>query len=404
MPLPAPIRRFHRYRGYDYSRGAAMFLTFHLEPRIPVFGKVVDGRMEYSEVGMIARRVLARERDRTPAVQLKRSIIMPEHVHLRLYLRPGQKEPLRKLGQFVYNFKAWTRNHAKKIGVEIRWQKNYHDRICLSREIITLVDKYIDNNPRKWSLMNGNPPPLKVVEPLASEFLRQDEWWTGVGRTDWLSAPCGADLPACAAGSGRGAAESGGHLEGTAHARAIPRFAAVRLSRTIPAAKFGEVTDRLLKAAEMGWHLAGTWISPCERVVFAELVRRGFPIVRGSQDPLQMVYRPKDDESRLFSEGRYLLLSRVFAEGTPRGVGWHGMNDALAGMALAGGGVSAYVRWDRQKGLKWDFGRSAPGGADLPACAAGSGCGAAASDDHLESTAQAGANLAAHTGEGGAIL
>lgn len=379
MPLPTPIRRFHRYRGYDYSRGAAMFITFHLEPRIPVFGKVVDGRMEYSEVGMIARRVLARERDRTPDVQLKRSIIMPEHVHLRLYLRPGQKEPLRKLGQFVYNFKAWTRNHAKKIGVEIRWQKNYHDRICLSREIIVLVDKYIDNNPRKWWLMHGNPPPLKVVEPLASELLPPDEWWTGVGRTDWL--------PACAAGSGCGAAGSRCHLDSVAQAGAIPRLAAVRLSRTIPAAKFGEVAARLLKAAEKGWHLAGTWISPCERFVFAELVRRDFPIVRGSQDPLEMVYRPREDEPKLFSEGRYLLLSRVFAEGTPRGVGWHGMNDALAGLALADGGVSAYVRWNRQKGLVWDFGRG-----DAGLAPASSGC-------HLESTAQARADFTAQAGK-----
>ncbi len=365
MPLPTPIRRFHRYRGYDYSRGAAMFITFHLEPRIPVFGKVVDGRMAYSEVGMIARRVLARERDRTPDVQLKRSIIMPEHVHLRLYLRPRQDEPLRNLGRFVYNFKAWTRNHAKKIGVEIRWQKNYHDRICLSREIIGLVDKYIDNNPRKWQLMHGNPPPLKVAEPLASELLMPDEWWTGVGRTDWL----GGDAGFVSATSGCGVAESDDHLESTAQARAIPRFAAVRLSRTIPTAKFGEVAARLFKAAEKGWHLAGTWISPCERFVFAELVRHGFPIVRGSQDPLEMVYRPKEDEPKLFSESRYLLLSRVFAEGTPRGVGWHGMNDALASMALTGGGVSVYVRWNRQRGLVWDFERG-----DAGLAPASSGC------------------------------
>ena len=51
MIARAPIRRFHRYRSYDYSRGAAMFLTFHLEPRIPVFGKVVDARRGRSKVG-----------------------------------------------------------------------------------------------------------------------------------------------------------------------------------------------------------------------------------------------------------------------------------------------------------------------------------------------------------------
>ena len=133
------IKHFHRFRGYDYSRGAAMMLSFHLEPRVPVFGRVNGNRMEYSDIGMIARKVLAKERDRTPDVQLKKSIIMPEHVHLRLYLRPGQERPLERMGRFVYNFKAWTRNHAKKAGVEIAWQKNYHDWILPSREIISLA-------------------------------------------------------------------------------------------------------------------------------------------------------------------------------------------------------------------------------------------------------------------------
>ena len=100
------IKHFHRFLGYDYSRGAAMMLSFHLEPRVPVFGRVNGDKMEYSEIGMIARKVLAKERDRTPDVQLKKSIIMPEHVHLRLYLRPGQEAPLEKMGRFVYNFKA----------------------------------------------------------------------------------------------------------------------------------------------------------------------------------------------------------------------------------------------------------------------------------------------------------
>jgi len=320
----AEISYFHRFHGYDYSRGAAMFLSFHLEPRVPVFGRVVGDRMEYSDIGMIARRVLARERDRTPDVQLKRSIIMPEHVHLRLYLRPGQENALVSMGRFVYNFKAWTRNNAKKeLGVELRWQKNYHDRICPSREIIDLADKYIDNNPRKWSLMHGNPPPLKVVEPLTAECLPGDEWWTGVGRVDWL--------------------EDAGM-----------KIAAVRLSRSIPAELHPQVVARLLAAAEKGCVLAGTWISPCERIVFQELVRRGLPVIRGSQDLLEMVYRPKNDEPRLFAEKRYLVLSRVLADGTARGVGWHGINEALAAIGQKRG-TSVYVTWERRAGLKWNF-------------------------------------------------
>ena len=51
--------------------------------------------------------------------------------------------------------------------------------------------------------MHGNPPPLKVVEPLSAPAIPSGEWWSGVGRVDWLA-------------------------DGSV------KFAAVRLSRTIP--------------------------------------------------------------------------------------------------------------------------------------------------------------------------
>ena len=50
-----------KHFGIRYPKfGAAMFLTFHLKPRVPLFGRMVGDRMDYSPVGMIARRVLAR--------------------------------------------------------------------------------------------------------------------------------------------------------------------------------------------------------------------------------------------------------------------------------------------------------------------------------------------------------
>ena len=281
------IKRFRRYHGYDYSRGAAVFVSFHLEPRLPMFGRVTGEKMVYSPVGEIARRVILKESCRTLGAQLKEWKVMPEHIHLRIYLRLGQSEPLKKLGQFVYNVKAWIRNNAKReMGIELRWLKNYHDWLCLSREIIEIVDKYIENNPLKWWLMHGNPLPLKVIEPLVSDVLPGGEWWTA--------------------------------------------------------------------AVEKGYTLVGTWISPRERAAWGELMRRDAPIIRASQYPLAMVYRPKGDEPGLFAEGRYLVLSRVVALGTARGVGWHGINDALEEIVCAGGGVGLYVK--RVGGrLDWHF-------------------------------------------------
>lgn len=346
------IKRFRRFHGYDYSRGAVVFASFHLEPRQPLFGRVDDGKVVYSPAGEILVRVIEKESLRTPDVQLMKWVVMPDHVHLRIYLRPGQSEPLKKLGQFIYNVKAWSRNIAKRdLGLSFEWQKNYHDWLCLSREAIEAVDKYIENNPLKWSLMHGYPPPLALVEPLVADVLPYGEWWSGAGEVALLNG----------------------------------KIAAVRLSRSIPEKEFPVVEARLMSAVDKGFTLAGTWISPCERVVFAGLVKRGAAIIRASQNPLSMVYRPKGDEPGLFAERRYLVLSRPMGPaglapacsgckaiapairseqghaglvrhpeqggesppGLPPGsrqAGWHGINDALNEIAVASGGVGVYVK------------------------------------------------------------
>ena len=341
--IPAQARpqilHYRRFHGYDYSRGAAMMITFALKPRKPIFGRVKTDHVEYSPAGEVALDVIARECIRDPKVRLMRSVVMPDHIHLRLWLSPGHPEPLKAIGRFVYNVKAWTRNRCKRdLGLELGWEENYHDHILLSREVIETADLYIDNNARKWALMHGNPPPLRVIEPLSATVLPMGEWWTGVGRDDWL-------------------AEGGAKL------------ASVRLSRRIPPNLHESVAARLLSACEKGYILAGTWISPCERFVFKRLVGLGHPIVRVSPKPLVSVYRPVREEPLLFSAEKYLLLSRVAGPGTAAGVVWHGLNDALGQIAQATGGTALYVQPDAVGGLHWDFnpgGPANPGGLAPP--------------------------------------
>ena len=179
---------YRRFKGYDYSRGAAIFITFAVARRAKVFGSVDDnGRLLYSPAGMAALSTLSIEERRRDDIIMEKSVIMPDHVHLRLYLKPGMDRPLAKLAQFINNFKRWAKFSCAKIGVEFEWERGYHDRLCLSREIIELADKYIENNPLKWHLMHGHPPPLKVVEPISSPRIPGDEWWSAVGAIELLA-------------------------------------------------------------------------------------------------------------------------------------------------------------------------------------------------------------------------
>ena len=312
MPANGKILHFRRFHGYDYSRGAVMFITFGLARRRPVFGQVSGSKVIYSPAGFAALETLQREMLRNPDIAVFSFVIMPDHVHLRIHIRPGAREPLKAIGGFVNNFKRWTRWKAAKLGVDIEWQPNYHDRLCLNTEVIDLVEKYIANNPLKWSLMNGPNPPLKVQEPLDAACLPDGEWWTGVGNMDLLAPNV--------------------------------KLAAFRLSRSIPRGDFTAVVNRCLSAVEKGFVPASTFISPCERLLKDVLATTGAPMVRVVPDPLAMIYRPKEDEPGLFAAGKLLLLSRVTAAGMSRSAAWHEINDVLADVACKGGGVAAYVK------------------------------------------------------------
>lgn len=167
------LKGYRRFRGYDYSRGATLFVTIVTAPRQNVFGRVVDDRVELNDCGRAAEETFQLEMKRNPALNVMECVIMPDHVHFMVHVRAGSNQPLRQIGQFVANFKRWTKYKVEKLGVTgFGWQENYHDWICLSREGMDAVAKYIKNNPLKWSLMHGANPPLKVSEP--HELIRRE--------------------------------------------------------------------------------------------------------------------------------------------------------------------------------------------------------------------------------------
>lgn len=297
-----PIAHYRRFHGYDYGRGAVLFITFGLLARRPVFGRVVAcpgacAKVVYNAVGQAALETMQLEMRRTRDMVVHRFAIMPDHVHLRLYVRPGVREALARIGALVRNFKRWSKWKAARLGCPLEWEPNYHDRICVSADIIDLVDKYIDNNPLKWALMHGPNPPLRVVEPLDSPRLPAGEWWTAAGATDLLAE--------------------------------TRRLAGFQLSRSIPAGQVDAVVARCLGAVRKGFVPVSTFISPAERALQRALIAAKAPMIRVVPDALATVYRPKEDEPRLFAEGRLLLLSRVAAAGKGRSAAWHGVNDAI---------------------------------------------------------------------------
>ena len=235
---------------------------------------------------------------------------MPEHLHFRLTFPPFLENPLRKIGTFVQNIKRWSKIKLAKENFFISWQKNYHDYLCVSREINEKVDEYIRLNPLKWALMHGKNPPMSVIEPLEASLLPSHEWWTGVGNTSLLTA-------------GR-------------------PLLALRLSRKLRIENADAILPGILRKCQAGRIPISTFLSPLEQLLFHSLCTKGIPMICAVPDPLQTIHRPRTEQTPLFARHQLLLLShpKTFPS---RQETWHSLNEDIAAIARRSGGEALYL-------------------------------------------------------------
>ena len=52
-PEIAQIKHYRRFHGYDYSRGASIFVTFAVKGRLPLFGRVEGGVLTLIALGLL---------------------------------------------------------------------------------------------------------------------------------------------------------------------------------------------------------------------------------------------------------------------------------------------------------------------------------------------------------------
>lgn len=233
-----------------------MFITIVVEPRRPLFGAVRGAKLVKTPLGEEVEKTLVFLAFRVPGLRLYKYVVMPDHVHLRVYLEKGLDEPLVVLGGFVRRFKTWTtrwwKQQAGLAALDGRascggvgrpesraplgglWQQGYHDWICKSREMIDAVERYIDYNPLKYELRWNQPGFLAIHEPLAAWRLSPDEFWRGIGAVGLLDG----ELPCVA----------------------------LRISRKLTSRQIDEAVRRI--AAKVGDYVfVGGWISPGEKAV-----------------------------------------------------------------------------------------------------------------------------------------
>ena len=63
------IRRYRRFYGYDYSRGAALFITIVTNPRRRLFGAIINAKLQKTPLGLAVDRRSA-EMVQMPGIRL----------------------------------------------------------------------------------------------------------------------------------------------------------------------------------------------------------------------------------------------------------------------------------------------------------------------------------------------
>ncbi len=154
---------------WDYGSQGAYFITICTQNRIHYFGEIVEGKMQYSQVGVLADIFWLEIPFHAQKVTLGEYIIMPNHMHGILILEdnfPTTSKEQTKSNNFAQNrfqnpgknsissivgsYKSAVSKHARRLGFEFAWQTRFYDHIIRNAEEYQRIENYIINNPQQW--------------------------------------------------------------------------------------------------------------------------------------------------------------------------------------------------------------------------------------------------------------
>jgi REP element-mobilizing transposase RayT len=164
-----------RYRGFDYRSAGWYFVTLVTLDRQRIFGSVTRGELRLSRAGRLCGEEWRKAVDLRPHMKLGRFVVMPDHLHALVALRPGlislggdrlvpagslTRAP-RSLGAMIACFKASLTSRLNAVsGTDGRriWQRGYHDRVVRDDRELSAIDRYIRDNPRRLVASIRRPP------------------------------------------------------------------------------------------------------------------------------------------------------------------------------------------------------------------------------------------------------
>lgn len=152
-----------RRPGWDYSRAGVYFVTLVEREWRPWFRVGANPVGDLTEAGRVVEQIWMALPARFPRVQLDAMVVMPEHVHAIMVLRPTCSEAV-PLGEVIRYWKGVARTTLKRAHPAFRWKTGFYDRIIRSKRALAAVRRYVRENPANypgpWNTLPAEPPIL----------------------------------------------------------------------------------------------------------------------------------------------------------------------------------------------------------------------------------------------------
>ncbi len=156
--MELPVRKNPRLQSFDYSTPGGYFITICTSGKQCLLSTVVgagalDGpQIRLTKIGEIVHKYI-RSTNNIPGLTVDKYVIMPNHVHLILFVDSADgpsRAPAPTNAAIPMAISALKRLVGREVGQNI-WQRGYHDHILRDENDYLIRWKYIDDNPAKWA-------------------------------------------------------------------------------------------------------------------------------------------------------------------------------------------------------------------------------------------------------------
>jgi putative transposase len=155
---------------WDYRWAGAYFITICTKNQQNYFGKIQEGKIILSPVGVLAEVFWHEIKQHAKHVRLGEFVVMPNHIHGILIIcdeavepehEPGHTLALQPIQRFQHigcnsvssiigSYKSAVTKYANRLNLDFAWQTRFYDHIIRDADSYKSIALYIYNNPSKW--------------------------------------------------------------------------------------------------------------------------------------------------------------------------------------------------------------------------------------------------------------